>query len=129
MALAYGAPPALAYALAVAGNLLPVPFLLWGLDWFLPKLVRLPRPLGELVARYLSWQAKRHGSRLDRWGTLALVALVAIPLPVTGAWTGCLAAVLAGVNRRRALPAIDAGVLIAGVVVLLAALGIIRWAV
>ncbi len=125
LALHYGAVPLVAYVLAVAGNLLPVPFLLWGLDWLLPKLVRLPQPVGGLIARYLSWQARRHGPRLERWGMLALVVLVALPLPVTGAWTGCLAAVLAGVSRWRALAAVVCGVLVAGVVVLLAALGII----
>jgi len=126
LALHYGAAAPVAYALAVAGNLLPVPFLLWGLDWLLPRLVRLPWPLGKLVARYLDWQARRHGPRLNRWGTLALVAIVAVPLPVTGAWTGCLAAVVVGISKWRALPAVVAGVLIAGVIVLLSALGVIR---
>ncbi|MFO8034420.1 MAG: small multi-drug export protein [Candidatus Bipolaricaulota bacterium] len=129
LALAYGATPLGAYALAVAGNLLPVPFLLWGLDWLLCKLVRLPWPFGGLVARYVAWQARQHTRRLERWGTLALVALVALPLPITGAWTGCLAAVLVGVSRPRALPAIVIGVLIAGVVALLGTLGIVRWVV
>lgn len=125
LALAYGASPVGAYALSVSGNLLPVPFLLWGLNWLLPKLVRLPQPVGSLVKRYLDWQMLRHAPRLNRWGALAVVALVALPLPVTGAWTGCLVAVLARMDAKRALAAIILGVLIAGVVVLLAALGVI----
>lgn len=125
LALSYGASPATAYALAVAGNLLPVPFLLWGLSWILPRLVRLPSPLGSWADRYLTWQSARHGPRVERWGSLALMLIVAVPLPVTGAWTGCLAAVLVGVSRRRALPAVVAGVLVAGVLVLLASLGVL----
>jgi len=126
LALHYGAAAPVAYALAVAGNLLPVPFLLWGLDWLLPQLVRLPPPFGRWVTRYLDWQTRRHSARLNRWGMVALVAIVAVPLPITGAWTGCLAAVLVGINRWRALPAVVGGVLIAGVIVLLATLGVIR---
>ncbi len=42
---------------------------------------------------------------------------VSIPLPVTGAWTGSLAAVLLGMNRIKASLAILTGVLIAGIIV------------
>jgi uncharacterized membrane protein len=52
---------------------------------------------------------------------------VAIPLPVTGAWTGTVAAFLFGVRKRVALPAIFAGICIAGVVVTLASLGVISF--
>lgn len=54
---------------------------------------------------------------MERYGTLALTLFVAIPLPVTGAWTGCAAAFVFGVKFRHALMAITAGVLISGVVV------------
>ena len=50
---------------------------------------------------------------------LALIPFVAVPLPITGAWTGSLAAWGFGLDRRRALAAIFAGVLIAGAVVTL----------
>ncbi len=40
--------------------------------------------------------------------------LVAIPLPGTGAWTGALVADVLDIRMRTALPAIAAGVVIAG---------------
>lgn len=43
-----------------------------------------------------------------------LVLLVAIPLPGTGAWTGALVADVLDIRMRTALPAIAAGVIIAG---------------
>ena len=62
--------------------------------------------------------------------TVGLIVFVAIPLPVTGAWTGTLAAWLFGVNKRVAFPAIFAGICIAGVIVTLASLGVISiWGV
>jgi uncharacterized membrane protein len=42
---------------------------------------------------------------------------VAIPLPVTGAWTGSLAAVIFGLKFKHAMLSIFVGVLIAGVIV------------
>ena len=48
---------------------------------------------------------------------LGLMFFVAIPLPVTGAWTGCAAAFLFGVKLRYSLPAVMAGVLIASLIV------------
>ena len=45
---------------------------------------------------------------------LGLVLLVAIPLPGTGAWTGALVADVLDIRMRTALPAIAAGVVIAG---------------
>jgi len=53
------------------------------------------------------------------------IILVAIPLPGTGAWTGSFVAFLLGLDRRRAFMAIAWGVLIAGVLVTLATLGVI----
>jgi uncharacterized membrane protein len=41
---------------------------------------------------------------------------VAVPLPFTGAWTGCLVAWLFDIPYKKALPPIIIGVLIAGVI-------------
>jgi uncharacterized membrane protein len=51
------------------------------------------------------------------------MVFVAIPLPATGAWTGCIAAFLFGIRLRYAFPAILAGVMIAGIVVSIATYG------
>ena len=49
---------------------------------------------------------------------------VAIPLPITGAWTGALAAYLTGISFKRAVLAISLGVLIAAAIVLILTEGI-----
>ena len=51
---------------------------------------------------------------------------VAIPLPFTGAWTGALCAFVFGIPFRKALIAIAGGVIIAGLIVTLTTLGIIK---
>jgi len=113
-----------AYLWAVMGNLLPVPFLL-GLLGPLSERLRRWRP----ADRFFGWlfaRTRRRGRLVERYGPLGLVLFVGIPLPVTGAWTGTVAAFLFGVPSRRALPAIVLGVLLAGVIVTLASLGILE---
>lgn len=105
----------LAFMVAVAGNLLPVPFLLI----FLAPLSRLFSKMG-ILDRLLNWTfrlSRRRGGIIERYGFLGLVLFVAIPLPVTGAWTGSIVAFLLGMSFWRAFPAIVIGVFIAGVIV------------
>ena len=57
------------------------------------------------------------GRRFHTYGDMALVLLVAIPLPMTGAWTGSMAAWVFNIPARRAIPLIGLGVVIAGIIV------------
>jgi uncharacterized membrane protein len=103
--------------LSLAGNMVPVLPLLFGLERASPLLDRLPGPFGRLW----KWRTERirtsYRERIDRYGVLALVLIVGIPLPFTGAWTGSLTAWMFHVPKRRAIPSIAVGILIAGVVV------------
>jgi len=126
LALARGAPAAAAFFLALAGNLLIIPLILFGLR------------IGEawirrwsIGARLLDWafgRVRRREHLIRRYGPIGLVLLVAIPLPGTGAWTGAIAAHVLSIPWRRAILPIAAGVVIAGILVLLASLGILRLA-
>ena len=62
---------------------------------------------------------------IERYGPIGLALFVAVPLPITGAWTGSAAAYLLGFSFKKAFPAITIGVLIAGGVVTLAVKGVI----
>ncbi len=105
------------YVWAVLGNLLPVPFILillgpvtaWAEDHW--------AGLHRFLERLFSHTRRRHTTRFDRWRDLALITFVAIPLPITGAWSGALAAFVFGVERRKAFALIAIGVAIAGIVV------------
>ena len=55
---------------------------------------------------------------------VALLLFVGIPLPGTGAWTGTLAASLLNMNFRKSVVAVLCGVVLAGVIMLLASLGV-----
>ena len=114
-----------AYLYAVLGNFLPVIPLLLFLERISNWLRKYP-----FWDRFFEWffaRTRRKGKMIERFETLGLILFVAIPLPVTGAWTGCAAAFLFKVPRRLAIPAVAAGILIAGVVVTLASLGLISF--
>ena len=61
--------------------------------------------------------------RYQKIGFLALMLFVAIPLPGTGAWSGCILSWILGLERKRSIMAITAGIMIAGVLILLGTLG------
>jgi len=116
--------PDWAFGLALLGNLIVIPILLWGFQWIETLFMRWPftqRILERIFAR-----SRRKGRWVKRWGITGLVLLVAIPLPGTGAWTGAIAARLLGIPNKKAMPWIALGVLIAGILVLLASLGVIH---
>lgn len=124
LALSQGFSPAAAFALALLGNIAVVPVLLWGLQWIERLFMRWPitqRLLERIFAR-----SRRKGRWIERLGSLGLVLLVAIPLPGTGAWTGAIAARLLGLPNKRSLLWIVVGVIVAGILVLLASLGAIH---
>jgi len=105
------------YFWAVLGNLAPVPFLLWLLPPVAGWAERHWGWLHRVIERLSTYTERRHSKRFERLRDYALITFVAIPLPVTGAWSGSLAAYVFGVRRGRALLLITIGVLIAGVIV------------
>jgi uncharacterized membrane protein len=55
--------------------------------------------------------------KIEKYGYLGLTLFVAIPLPVTGAYTGTLAAWFFKMDKRKSFFAILLGVIIAGIIV------------
>lgn len=112
-----------AYVYAVVGNFLPVIPLLLLLE---PVSTALRRySLFDRFFAYLFARTRRRGTWVEHYKALGLILFVGIPLPVTGAWTGTVAAFVFGVRFRQALPCIFVGILLAGVVVTLASLGVL----
>ena len=106
-----------ALALSVIGNVIPVPFIIYALRTVGARI----EARENVVGRLLRWRTARiqrsWGPRVQRYGFFGIVLAVAIPLPLTGAWTGALIVWTLNVPVRRGLPAIAAGVVIAGIVV------------
>ena len=113
----------LVLALSIAGNMLPVPFLLWALRTVGSRVERMDNVLGDLLRWRTRTVQERWGAPIRRYGFGAIVLIVAIPLPLTGAWTGSLAVWALHVPTARGLLAIGIGVPIAGAIVTALTLG------
>jgi len=82
--------------------------------------------IGKILSR-LQKRMDKVQKRMDSWGYLALMLFVAVPLPVTGAWSGSLIAWALGLDRWKSFLAIAAGIVIAGLLVLFASFGLLSF--
>ncbi|MFQ6051940.1 MAG: COG2426 family protein [Candidatus Hydrothermarchaeota archaeon] len=122
--LAYKLPVEYVFAVCVITNIGIVPIILFWLNYLLDYFLRVN------VIRYffeisVVRTRKKTENLVKKYGALGLTLFVAIPLPVTGAWTGSLAAFIFGIEQRKAILSIGLGVFIAGTIVTLSTLGII----
>ena len=69
---------------------------------------------------------KKFFKKYEVWGNLALVLFVAIPLPITGAWTASVASWMFGISKEKSLFFISIGVIISACIVTLISLGFIK---
>lgn len=114
-----------AFLYGIIGNLLPVPFILLFLNAIIPLLSKV-RFLDRLIQWFFA-RTRRRGVIVERYERIGLALFVAIPLPITGAWTGSVLAVLLGLKFRYAFLSILIGVLIAAVIVTCAT--VLGWAI
>jgi len=104
-----------ALLLAILGNLIPVPLLLLFFGTISHRLSKI-----DIFKRWfnrLEEHTRRRGKIVERYKRTGLVLFVAVPLPVTGAWTGSLAATIFKVRFKHAFLSILTGVCIAGAIV------------
>ncbi len=121
--VAAGLDPWSAFFVGFVGNMLPVPFLILltrkMIDW-----MKKHHILDKLTS-FLERKGSQKAQTVQKYSFWGLFILVAIPLPGTGAWTGALVASLLDMRLKRALPAIAMGVIVAGLIVLLATYGVV----
>ena len=69
-------------------------------------------------ALYLSSRARtKTKTIIKKYGVWGLMIFVMIPLPVTGAYIGTIAAYIFGINYRKSLIAISSGIIISSIMV------------
>lgn len=127
LAISWGLNPGIVFLLAIIGNTIPVFILIFGLD-FITKLAQKYSPP---VNKFLNWifqkTRKKTANKIQKYGSLALFIFVAIPLPMTGAWTGSIAAWLFGIPFKKAITPIIAGIITAGLIITLISIGLFSY--
>ena len=110
--------PAFPNALAaIAGNILPVPFIIIFIRKIFGLMRKISVRLGKLADKFEN-KAKAKDKVFRRGAFIGLMLFVAVPLPLPGmgAWTGALIAAIFDVRLKIALPAIGLGVIISGLI-------------
>ncbi len=112
-----------AFFWAAVGNILIATILVF----FLEKVSEVLSRRSKFFKKFFNWlftrTRKRAQGKIEKYGAWGLYFLVAIPLPMTGGWTGALAAFLFGLPKKKSILIIALGVLTAGIIVSLLTFG------
>ena len=115
-AIANNVPWYFAYPMAALLNALVAPAC-WVFLSTLNKLFMKISWYKSFFERFIERARNKLRDKVERWGWLGVAVFVAIPLPLTGAWTGTLGAWVLGLSRRKTMLAVVLGVLVSGAIV------------
>ncbi len=121
----YHLSPLQAYAIAVIGNIIPVIFILKYIEPVSKYLMSKSKGFNLFFTWLFERTRRKYNGKFEKWGALALITFVAIPLPITGGWSGAIAAFVFGIPFKKALSLISLGIMIAGVIVMGLSLGVL----
>ena len=117
------------WIIAVVGDMIPALVILA----LVPKLhawVMRYKFLGKVLTRELDRAEKKFSGKYAKYGAIALIIFVGIPLPLTGSWTGSFASFVFNIPFKKSAPLIFAGVCLAATIITLITLfagGALRW--
>lgn len=122
-------PMILIFSLIVMANILAIFIAFFFLDRLhhLFLRIRIYKKFFDRYVERLQKKVDKFEKKYSARGFLALTLFVAVPLPATGAWSGCLIAWLLGLDRKKSILSIALGVAIAGALVLLGTLGFLSF--
>lgn len=117
--------PWVSYLICMVGNILPIPFILWLINKILKWMRNNKSKKIKGVANWLDKKIDKHKGQIEKYGYLGLVLFVGIPLPGTGAWTGCLIAAVLEMDKKKSFLAALLGVFIASIIMMVLSFGLL----
>ncbi len=115
-AVANGIPWYWAFCLGVFFNALVAPACWIFLSTF-HKLFLKMKWYQNFFDRFIEKARNKLHKGVEKWGWFGVALFVAVPFPLTGAWTGTLGAWVLGLSKRKTLLAVIIGVMISGTIV------------
>ena len=116
-------PAVKAIPICIAGNIIPIPFILLFIRQIF-KWLKKTKLFRDLIIK-LENRAMGKSDQIKRYEFLGLLLFVGIPLPGTGAWTGSLIASLLEVDIKKSSIAIFCGLVRATVIMYVVSYGIV----
>ena len=101
--------------LSIIGNILIGILILYALGPIMKLLSK--NTLFKNILIFIFKRTKKKGKMIYLLKFYGLIIFVGIPMPLTGVWTGSLAAYLFGLSRKKSIIAITTGVLISSFIV------------
>jgi len=122
-----GLPVILIFMIILLVNILLIFFVFYFLDNLHHLFMKLKfyRKFFEKILRRIQKKVDKFENRHPSMEFLMLVLFVGIPIPGTGVWSGVLISWLLGLERKRSILAMMAGVLISGTIIFLGTIGFI----
>lgn len=113
----YDLNPVSVFLVAIIGSLIPSPFILLLFNQIYKWIGKYKtlKPIYNFIEKKLN----RHTPKIERYKEIALIAFVAIPLPVTGVWTGSAIAAFLRLNKKKAFICILIGASISALILTL----------
>ena len=115
--------PVESYIISIIGNIIPVPFILWFINRIL-EWMRKGKRLSK-VAKWLDKKVEKRKGTIEKFGFWGPVLFVGIPLPGTGAWTGCLIAAVLEMDRKKSFLAAMIGIFVASIIMMIVSFGLL----
>ena len=125
MGAVFGMPWWQNYILSVIGNMLPVPIILLFVKAVITWMGKSKVKFFNKIADFLNKRVEKRRGQIEKYSFWGVCFFVAVPLPVTGAWTGSLVAAMIDMKFWKALVSCFIGVLIAGVIMTLISYGVV----
>lgn len=117
--------PWVSYLICMIGNILPIPFILWFINRILNCMRNSKRKKINGIAKWLDKKVDKHKGQIEKFGYFGLILFVGIPLPGTGAWTGCLIASVLEMDKKKSFLCALIGVFVASLIMMLLSFGIL----
>ena len=77
------------------------------------------------ISKWLNSKVDKNKDKIEKYGYLGLILFVGIPLPGTGAWTGCLISSVLEMDRKKSFLAIMLGIIMASIIMMFLSYGIL----
>jgi len=113
----YHLPVMYVFLVSVIGNLVPAFILLFFLEEISVYLSKKSAFFQKMFSWWQNNVQKKHLEKVQKYGWAGVALFIAVPLPLTGAWTGALLATLLDLPIKKSLLAIFLGVTGAGIIV------------
>ncbi len=110
--LVYHLNPLIVTIVSMLFNMVPAIAVILFFTAIMPWVKRRIPFVGRFVERFSQTRQEKHRKKIEKYGIWAIMVFVAIPFPLTGAWTGSLLSVLFEMPRGKSILAVAGGIVI-----------------